>query len=30
VLVIFPDAGERYLGTGLFGNAGTVEKGRSK
>jgi cysteine synthase A len=30
VVVIFPDAGERYLGTGLFANAGTVEKGRSR
>jgi cysteine synthase A len=30
VVVIFPDAGERYLGTGLFANAGTMEKGKSR
>jgi cysteine synthase A len=30
VVVIFPDAGERYLGTGLFANAGTIEKARSR
>jgi cysteine synthase A len=30
VVVIFPDAGERYLGTALFASAGTVEKARSR
>jgi cysteine synthase len=30
VVVIFPDAGERYLGTGLFANAETAEKGKSR
>ena len=30
VVVIFPDTGERYLGTGLFANEGIVEKGRAR
>jgi len=30
VVVIFPDTGERYLGTGLLANGRTVEKGRSR
>jgi cysteine synthase A len=30
VVVIFPDMGERYLGTGLYASAGTVEKGRAR
>jgi cysteine synthase A len=30
VVVLFPDTGERYLSTGLFAHAGTVEKGRAR
>ena len=30
VVVIFADVGERYLGTGLYASAGTVEKGRAR
>lgn len=30
VVVLFPDTGERYLATGLFAHAGTVEKGRAR
>jgi cysteine synthase A len=30
VVVLFPDTGERYSGTGLWANAGTAEKGRAK
>ncbi len=30
VVVIFPDAGERYLGTSLLADAGTAEKGKAR
>jgi len=30
IVVMFPDMGERYLGTGLYASAGTVEKGRAR
>jgi cysteine synthase A len=30
VVVIFPDTGERYLGTGLYAGAGTIENGRAR
>jgi len=30
VVVLFPDTGERYLGTGLYASVGTAEKGRAR